>query len=517
MHHPPQLTYNGLTIIMSNPSRFDNKRLLDANGGHYFSSECLGSKTNRFQCDIRLTSNKQPLLTGTKCVLLLGEKALQEHMPEHIVKGNTLHELRGYAYDVNGVAHVASYLPQDAMDPQNYEQRLNEHLQVGQQDDVVAKTEEGAADKKRHAKTDRKNYKFWLKKDTQKALRLVYELDGRIPQEQESHYVIYPSADTIVDRLSRSSGSHLFFDMETNGFDRRITCFAFAFDLETVYVVPIVRHDYTLAYNPIDTARIFRALALAAKRNTLVAHNGAGFDFPILAIDYHIPIGRLVYDTMVAQHRIFPDIEKSLGHCVSLWTWEPYHKDEANFAFGSQQQWFRNLQYCGKDVSTMVRVLRAQLAYADTVPGMLASIEQANRSIRPYLITSLQGMRYNPKAIAELLTENDRLCTHYLRAIKLLIGPACAARIKPKSKTAVECMPTSNAQCTNYFHGELGYRIVGYGKKKKDGTKGPSLAEKHMLKLRLQYNNPVIDLCLAYRQVAKESTSLQFQPLFWRK
>jgi len=444
---------------------------------------------------------------------------MEQWLPADITRNNTLHELRGSPYMVNGIVHVSSYLPQDACDVQDYERRLNVHLTgSGQADDVVVKDDSGMAEKKRHSTTSRSNYQFWLKQDTRKILRLIKEHGGVIPPKKvETYYDIYPRSDSVIDLLSSNKNGLLFFDMETTYEDQRITCFAFAFDLSRIYVVPIIRHDYTLAYDKITIAKIFRALAVALRDNTTVAHNGAGFDFFVLARRYGIPIDRSVYDTMIAQHRIWPDVEKSLGHCISLWTNEPYHKDEACFSFGNYEQASRLWSYCGKDVATMIMVYEAQQAYVRTIPGMAESIKQANASIRPYLITTLQGIAYSTDKIIETLSENDRLLRQYLRFIKLLIGQDTAIRIRPKSKTAVDCMAMSNHQCVAYFHRELGYKVVGYGKTKKDGTKGPSLAEKNMLRLRLQYNNPVIDLILAYRQLQKESSSLQFKPLDWNK
>ena len=54
----------------------------------------------------------------------------------------------------------------------------------------------------------------------------------------------------------------------------------------------------------------------------------------------------------------------------------------------------------------------------------------------------------------------------------------------------------------------LGYPVVFKSKK----TQLPSLGKKAMYKLRLKHDNPVIDFVLAYREVAKESGSLKFNP-----
>lgn len=73
-------------------------------------------------------------------------------------------------------------------------------------------------------------------------------------------------------------------------------------------------------------------------------------------------------------------------------------------------------------------------------------------------------------------------------------------------------MPGSNKQCCTYFHDMLGYPVISRGKETKKGTRNASLAKQNMYKLRLRFDNPVIDFCLAYRELAKESGSLKFNP-----
>jgi hypothetical protein len=58
---------------------------------------------------------------------------------------------------------------------------------------------------------------------------------------------------------------------------------------------------------------------------------------------------------------------------------------------------------------------------------------------------------------------------------------------------------------------------VGWGKESKvDGKRKPSLSKKAIYKLRLKFDNPVIDFIIAYRQLAKETSSLKFNPFTWR-
>src|SRR6478752_6649435 len=109
---PPKFTYCGLTIIMSNPSRFDTKELLTGTGGWVLKEECLRPAVNIFQCDTRLIDDKSPLLPNTKCILLLGEKAHKLYTG----RNTSVDENRGSPIIVNGIPTITSYAPQDAVD-----------------------------------------------------------------------------------------------------------------------------------------------------------------------------------------------------------------------------------------------------------------------------------------------------------------------------------------------------------------------------------------------------------------
>lgn len=492
----PILQYRGLTIVMSNPSRFDKVDLLSGNGGYFFLRECLSPEFNRMQCDIRLKDNKEPLLPNTKCVLVLGETAMREWFNNKI---NSLGELRGSPEIINGIPHICSYLPQDTQDYVDFEGKFNPY--VAQAEIADLRDSEVLDEKRRHGRTSRKNWAFWLQQDVRKCKEILKY--GSIPKRPfEPEYILYPNERDVVKTLLEHKQDYLYLDLETDA-DSNITVFSFAFPNCPIHIVPVLLWNYTKAYNKLSN--IFAALAVAIRDNTTVSHYGSGFDFFILALKYRIPIGESVYDTLLAHHRCYPGIERSLGHCTSLWTYEPYHKDEGNFAYSNQFQAESLWRYCGKDVYTMMLIHHTIEQYARKVPGLQASIDQVNASIRPYLTTSLLGIKYEISALEAVMKENDRLMMQYLRCIHILIGENTTRAFRRMSKKA---MPGSNVQCCKYFHEMLDYPIIARSPK----TGKPSLAKETLYKLRLRHENPVIDFCLAFRRLAKESGSLKFIP-----
>lgn len=507
LRHKPKLTYKGLTVVLSNPSRADKINLLSAGGGRLFD-RFIQPQMNRMMCDIRLKEDKSPLLDGTKCILLLGSAAAADWLRN---TGNTLGEIRGSVYEYKGVPAIASFFPQDAADIKDYESEFNPQDTANTSDTLDENESESAkGEKSRHGRTKRQNYTFWLSKDIEKCKKIIAN-NGTVPHRPfEPNYIIYPKAEDAIKELTTHKNEYFYIDIETDP-DINIMCFSFAFSSTrgNIYIVPCLLPDYSLAYSQLHL--IYRAIAIALRDNITVAHNGASFDFFVFAHKYHIPIYR-VYDTMIAQHRCFPEVEKSLGHCTSLWTYEPFHKDEGSVGYGTMQNAKQLWQYCGKDVFTMILIHDAIEAYAKRVPGLRESIDQAMASIRPYLITTLTGIRYDQERLLAIMKENDRLMMQYLRCIRLLIGPVASKELARKSSKG---MPGSNSQCCHYFHTMLEYPVITYGKLTKKGTRNPSLAKDNLYKLRLRFDNPVIEFCLAYRNVQHESGMLKFNP--WKE
>lgn len=506
----PKLPYKGLTIIMSRPSRNDSADLLSSNGGYFFKQEALRPEINIMQCETRLKDDNSPLLPNTKVILLLGNEAFQQWTDN--TKDLSLGEARGSIFYYQSIPCIPSFSPQDAVDIKDYESQFNAaEGEASSVSDDSDSADDAMESKSRKGKTRRPNYSFWLKADTKKALRILAN-DGAVPEPlYKPIYKIYPDLDECIDVLRNTKGKYLYMDIETPITDvlkeKVILCKAFSFGInEPIYVVPYLDHNYKPAYDGME--KLLLAFAVAYRDNTVIAWNGAQFDYLVEALNYKLPIVR-AYDAMLAQHRIFPEPEKSLGHATSLATYEPFHKDESDFRYNTPERCQSLWKYCGKDVYTMVLIHNWQTQYAKTIPGLTQSIQQVMDSIRPYLTITLQGLRFDEQKRAAMISENDRLMNHYLKWLDYLISPEWIKKIRGTGKSA---LPTSNKQCCEYFHKILDYPVVARGKMTKKGTRNPSLAKSALYKLRLKQENPTIDICLAYRNKAHDSSQLTFQP-----
>ena len=462
-YHKATLPYKGITIVLGKPSRFDRAQLLSGYAGQIFNNSLT---IPRQACDIviadALIEGELTMRYETRVVILLGQKALDIYKT-----GVTIAEQRGCPWVNNGITYIATYEPQEAIDRQAY---FNPH---------DAADGKGGDDKGNHGRTKRPNRRFWLARDIKKAVGYLTEP----PTIVKAEHLLWPRADEVIKELTSAKDKTLYFDIETNR-NLEMTCFGFSFDHTRAWCVPMVTSAIAGYYYE-DTPRILRALAIAFRDNTVVIHN-ALFDLFVLAYKYGIPAPRRVYDTMLAHHRLFPEVEKSLGHCISLYTDQPYHKNEGVFEPKNASQQQALYEYNAKDVISMALLMPS---IDETAANFKAteSVAQVNASIVPYLTAMLQGIRYDNDKLLAIVKHNDRYQMQLLRFMKLLTGS--------------ELNPNSPKQVANYLYGRLGYK-----RPDKDPTN-----EKTLLQVQLKHpENPIISIILRYRATAKESGQLKF-------
>lgn len=467
---PPREKYNGITLILDQASRIDreNNTLLSGRAGQWFNAECLNPDYYLWHCDIRTRFCTEPLLEGTKGIMLFGEKAA-----EQFGFGDSINQIRGTPLTISGVPLIATYAPQDCMDIVDHEGKNEADEDDG--DDEYAK--------KDRASTSRRNYSFWARCDTQKFKRM---LAGVPLQNTESPHILRPSTDEVLAALA-SAKDVTFMDIETHP-HFGLNVLGLAVDDGPVYSIPL--YDYATDTLNAGSLRILAAYAASTHRVRTVAHNGATFDYPYLIWLCGLPLGKNLWDTLITQHRLFPESEKSLAHCISMWTDFPYHKDEALYNPKTYGEETRLLKYNARDVDRMRLIYRAQLQYASTDRGMLASVTQGNAEIYPLICAELTGIRVDFEKIRTYVTSGSAYSKQLIRCIRLLVG--------------YDLNPGSSKQLGEYFYSRLGIKPTRYtegGAPKCDAAAITQLALSNP-------KNPVPSFVLRCKKVDKQTSSL---------
>lgn len=474
MRTPPSRLYSGTTIIIDEPSRFDkDHNMLLAGPARRFLADDAGLDVET--CDLRTIDETPPWLKDTTSVILAGNRASNKYL-------QTSNDPPGYIRLVPpGIRATTVFDIQDCCDFRNLSG-----------DDAEAEENFTERDSKERIPTRRKNYRFWT------AWHIRKLLSGATVNEPEIKPICYPKLNEVVQLLMDIKDEDLYLDIETSRTHQCLTVVGVSSTSiwPRIYVVPVYLISGQLAYSNFHS--FHHALSRAMVRNTVVGHNIAGFDLLVLAMFYGFPLptikgGPPPYDTMLANHRAFPEAEKSLAHVIAQWTEQPYHKDLSTDVYNNEQQnalWIYNAH----DVYTLKLIKDAQLAYAATIPGLSSSIAQANSSIVPYVANSLTGLPLDQMRLAEIGGALGKQKEALSRIASTLVG-------RPFN-------PGSSQQCAKFFHDELNYPPVG-----KTESGRPAMGRKALYQLYMKHNNPLLPVIIKYRSAAKDLGTLESELL----
>lgn len=469
-----------LTVIYGGYSRYDEAQVpptpFSGSAGETFIERTFGQLPPT-KVDIRVVDTPdiiRPYEQQTR-FLLLGEQAQKQFFPEE----SNLLKQRGIVQVLNNRPAIATFHPIDCHDFKVL--------------DIERFETDNAEDEKEESKdvgpTSRINFLHWAMLDYRKLMTMPWPL----PREPFDNPVTTPPVDYVVNWLNNLHNTYVVTDIETRRQDHSLDCIGFRANGQTV-VVPFYGPDNRLYYGPYGTARIFRALlALFTRRSiTIVGHN-LGFDLSVLCWRYGLPLPAAVYDTMLAMHREFPQLEKSLSHAISVYTYAT-RNHKADIAVNTSTDNFRRLLgYNGNDVLWTERVYLEQRRRAHTLPVLRESVETANAILRCTLLMTFTGIRIDTAARDQQIAQAALKQEQYTRCLRVLTGNP-------------EFNPGSPQQCAALLYTKLQYPV-----KELTETGAPAAGTKVLLKLQVEQPNPIIPLIIAAREAGKVASMLRFR------
>jgi len=128
-----------------------------------------------------------------------------------------------------------------------------------------------------------------------------------------------------------------------------VWCIGFSDRATWAFVVPIIRRG-TFAWSLDEEAHLWRLISkIFLDPKIRKIFQGGMYDLAILGRYYGLRLAKGTYgDTMYCHHASYPYLWKSLEVLASIYTWEPYYKDEGRVNIGSRTD-EAEFRYNGKD------------------------------------------------------------------------------------------------------------------------------------------------------------------------
>ena len=244
-------------------------------------------------------------------------------------------------------------------------------------------------------------------------------------------------------------------------------------------------------YSNVEQVQVLRKLTevLSHPEIPKVMQNGM-FDRFVLGYTYGIHVANVVDDTMLAQWELYPELAKGLGVQVSIWTDQPYYKDEINS--DSNEGFYR---YCCMDSATTLEISNKQLAVLGGKPLEHYRFNMALTN--PLLYAEFRGIKYDYEAAAKELA----LVKHKMSEVQRRIDIRNGAPINLNSPKQV-CV---------LFYDKLGLPVQHPKKKKGHGLDRSRRTTdvNACLKLLKDYRENVVADLLHFRALEKTRQALE--------
>ncbi len=352
----PRETLRIDNIVPIRPPNNDLKRLSD-----------YGLSTETFY----KSAHKKVLDAKPKVVLLLGNVPL-----DCFIGGGNITKRRGSVYMWNGIPMVPSLHPAG----------------------ILRKNHQGG---------------YLLKFDIGKAKLIA----GGMNPVKEREYIIDPDMPTIVDRMTYliEKAQFLTTDIETRMYSF-IDCIGFTDSDDWAICIPFHAAGRP-RWSQSEELYIRQMINKLMRNKALKIMHNAMYEL-FWFYFYGIPCNNLWMDTMLAMHTIHPEFKKALWSAQSLYSNEPYHKDEGRDSDNDRDRWVYNC----KDVAVTHEISKPLLEDLMATKLDHFFFNHVMREVKPYLAMSVKGIKVDQKRWGELYTQVDKERKDYQEELDIAIG-----------------------------------------------------------------------------------------------
>lgn len=181
------------------------------------------------------------------------------------------------------------------------------------------------------------------------------------------------------------------------------------------------KNAYVITMDNLKSPRVLRALGRFAQSPARKIFHNCLYDVFHNAYYYKILYRNVFFDTMLAQHAVFPMWPKSLAFCASIYTNEPYWKEDGKSAITGGRGGDDLYIYNGKDCCLTYEIYERLEEEIDYWQVRVAFNRMMNL-VDPCLFANLRGITANPTKAKDFKAINDKAVVNLEKIVEATIG-----------------------------------------------------------------------------------------------
>ena len=229
---------------------------------------------------------------------------------------------------------------------------------------------------------------------------------------------------------SKEPNQQIGFDIEV--YNKEIGCLAVAKTATDIICIPFMSNGHNY-FDPDQEVIIWDLLAEILETRADIAKVGQNLSFDATFILRKMNIHmRNLRDTMIAHAILAPDHKKDLGFLTSIYTDEPYYKDDGKIWFkygGSEESFWR---YNALDAAVCLEILPKVEEHIKQL-GNQEIYEQQTRLIQPLLFFGDRGIQVLKDKLKERSTEIDAQIAEIRERLRPTMGDVADNLDSPKA------------------------------------------------------------------------------------
>ncbi len=318
----------------------------------------------------------------------------------------------------------------------------------------------------------------------------------------QRHLVIDPSFDEAMGALKRAYDAPAI-DTDIEMLNGSVDCFSIALSPTEAISIPIIDAHFEPRWTPEEELAIWTAYArLIAAPHIRKLNQNLAFDLSMLLQLNHIVPSGPIDDCMVAFSIMNPFLKKNLALISSLYTREPYYKDDGELHDSHTIDDFaRRWLYNAKDAVVAFESMEKMQPELDS-KGYRTTYDMTMRLLPSLVYMMVRGVRVNSEALAITRWETEAKIAALLERMAPAFGRPIITEAPKRAaeKRAVEASGAINVnspiQLCKHFYEDRKFRpLLNDGK--------PTVDDKALARLVRREESQDAKMLQEYRKLSK--------------